>query len=194
TDFKVNNLGNWMLYDVPGAIYTPTGGTGANASSTMTGAYLVNTDGKLNPNARLLYNENYDSHLLQNRTRQEYNVSASGGSDKIDYFISGGYLGDPSYIRGSSFKRYNGRANVNAQVYDWLKLGANVGYANRDTQSPATRFGRNPGSSTANAFRFINGQNPLTQLFARDQNGNIIQEKDRKSTRLNSSHVKISYA
>ncbi|MCT1523350.1 SusC/RagA family TonB-linked outer membrane protein [Sphingobacterium hotanense] len=176
TDFKVNNLGNWMLYDVPGAIYTPTGGTGANASSTMTGAYLVNTDGKLNPNARLLYNENYDSHLLQNRTRQEYNVSASGGSDKIDYFISGGYLGDPSYIRGSSFKRYNGRANVNAQVYDWLKLGANVGYANRDTQSPATRFGRNPGSSTANAFRFINGQNPLTQLFARDQNGNIIQE------------------
>ena len=184
TDFQVNNLGNWMLYNVPGAVYTPTG-SNANASSTMTGAYLVNTDGKLNPNANLLYNESYDSHLLENRTRQEYNVSASGGSDKIDYFISGGYLEDPSYIRGSSFKRYNGRANVNAQVYDWLKIGANVGYANRDTQSPATRFGRNAGSAVSNVFRFINGQNPLTQIYARDQNGNIIQENGQ-----NKVHVK----
>lgn len=173
--FQVNNLGNWMLYDVPGAIYNPTG-SGSNASSTMSGAYLVNTDGKLNPNARLLYNDNYDTHLLENRLRQEYNLSASGSSEKVDYFVSGGFLEDPSYIRGSSFKRYNGRANVNAQVYEWLKIGANLGYANRNTQSPATRFGRNPGSSSANVFRFINGQNPLTQLYARDKDGNIVQQ------------------
>lgn len=173
-NFQVNNLGNWMLYDVPGAIYTPTG-SGANASSTMSGAYLVNPDGKLNPEARLLYNDSYDKHLLENRLRQQYNISASGGTEKVDYFISGGYLEDPSYIRGSSFKRFNGRANVNAQVYDWLKLGANVGYANRNTQSPATRWGRNPGSAASNVFRFINGQNPLTQLYARDEQGNLIQ-------------------
>jgi len=174
SNFQVNNLGNWMLYDVPGAVYTPTG-SGANASSTMSGAFLVNPDGKLNPEARLLYNDSYDKYLFENQLRQEYNVSASGGSEKVDYFISGGYLEDPSYIRGSSFQRYNGRANVNAQVYDWLKIGANVGYANRNTQSPATRYGRNPGSAVANVFRYINGQNPLTQLYARDQQGNVIQ-------------------
>ena len=177
TSFSRNDLGNWMLYNVPGAVYT-TSGTGATASSTMSGAYLVNADGKLNPNAKLLYNDNYDDYLLKNQLRQEYNISATGGSDKMDYFLSLGYLEDPSYIRGSEFSRYNGRSNINAQLNDWLKVGTNVAYSYRETQSPATRYGRNPGSAVANVFRFINGQNQLTQLYARDQDGNYIYEND----------------
>ena len=177
TNFSRNALGNWMLYNVPGALYTTTG-TGATASATMSGAYLVNPDGKLNSSAKLLYNDNYDKFLLEDKLRQEYNVSASGGTDKMDYFASLGYLEDPSYIRGSKFARYSGRANVNAQLYDWLKVGSNIGYSNRITQSPATRYGRNPGSSQANVFRLINGQNPLIQLYAHDQNGNVIKNAD----------------
>lgn len=177
TAFTRNALSNWMLYDVPGAVYTKTG-TGATASATMSGAYLVNTDGKLNPNARLLFNDNYDDYLLENKLRQEYNISATGGSDKVDYFVSLGYLEDPSYIRGSEFGRYNGRSNINAQLYDWLKVGANVAYSYRETQSPATRYGRNPGSAVANVFRFINGQNQLMQLYAHDKDGNYIYNAD----------------
>ena len=177
TSFTRNALGNWMLYNVPGAIYTKTG-TGATASATMSGAYLVNPDGKLNPAAKLLYNDNYDKYLLENKLRQEYNVSATGGSEKVDYFMSLGYLEDPSYIRGSQFSRYSGRTNVNAQLYDWLKVGTNIGYSSRATQSAATRYGRNPGSAVANPFRFINGQNPLIQLYAHDQNGNVIKNAD----------------
>lgn len=173
TSFSRNTLGNFMAYDVPGAVYTKTG-AGANESATMSGAYLVDINGKLNPNAKLLYTDRYDDYVLKNRFRQDYNLSISGGNDKIDYFFSGGYLEDPSYIIGSSFKRYNGRANVNAQVYDWLKMGANMMYGSRNTQSFATRFGRNPGSGTANVFRYINGQNQLTPMYARDQKGEVI--------------------
>jgi TonB-linked SusC/RagA family outer membrane protein len=183
TNFSRNALGNWMLYNVPGAVYTPSG-TGATSSSTMSGAYLVNTDGKLNPSAELLYNDYYDKHLLESRLRQEYNVSATGGSEKVDYFVSLGYLEDPSYIRGSEFARYNGRTNLNAQMYDWLKVGTNVAYSWRETQSPATRYGRNPGSAVANPFRFINGQNNLVQLYARDQNGNYIYENGKKKVHV----------
>lgn len=183
SNFQRNNLGNWMLYSVPGAVYTPTG-AGANASSTMSGSYLVNKDGKLNPNAQLLYNENYDQYVLQNSLRQDYNMSISGGADKIDYFFSGGYLEDPSYIKGSKFKRYNGRANVNAQVFEWLKIGTNVMYGERNTQSPATRFGRNPGSAVSNVFRFITGQNQLIQLYARDKDGNYITENGRNKVHV----------
>jgi len=86
TKFTRNALGNWMLYNVPGAVYTPTG-SGATASATMSGAYLVNPDGKLNPNAKLFYNDYYDKYVLENRFRQEYNLSARGGSDKTDYFF-----------------------------------------------------------------------------------------------------------
>lgn len=175
TSFGRNTLGNWMLYDVPQANYISTG-SGTNTSATMKNAYLVNPDGKLNPNARQLFESgSYDNYFLENKLRQEYNLSASGGTEKVDYFASLGFLEDPSYIRGSQFGRYNFRSNVNAQVYDWLKIGANVGYSNRKTQSPATRFGRNAGSAVANIFRWTNGQSPLISLFARDKDGNIIK-------------------
>ena len=58
---------------------------------------------------------------MQNRFRQEYNVSVSGATDKTDYFISAGYLEDPSYIQGSQFNRYNVRSNINSQITKWLK-------------------------------------------------------------------------
>ncbi len=177
SSFSRNALGNWMLYDVPGAVYTASG-TGSSASSTMSGAYLVNTDGKLNPNAKQLFGGNYDKYLIKDRLRQEYNVSASGGTKKVDYFLSLGYLSDPSYISGSQFRRYNGRSNINAQLYDWLKVGTNIAYSWRETQSPATRYGRNPGSGYANVFRYINGQNQLIQLYAHDKDGNIIYDTD----------------
>lgn len=178
TAFSRNLLGNWMLYDVPGAVYTTTG-SGANASATMSGAYLVNTDGKLNPNARKLFDAgSYEDYFFERMFRQEHTLSASGGTEKMDYFVSLGMLEDPAYIRGSKFKRYNVRSNVNAQLTSWLKVGANMGYSYRNTQSPATRFGRNPGTVQQNAFRWTNGQLPLIPLFARDQQGNIIKNAD----------------
>src|SRR5690606_37595775 len=131
------------------------------ASATMSGAYLIDpTTGKLNPNAKQLWEAgSYKDHFFEKMFRQEHTVSASGGSDKMDYFVSVGMLEDPSYIRGSKFKRYNARTNVNAQLTSWLKVGTNLGYSMRNTQSPATRFGRNPGTVQQNAFRWVNGQN-----------------------------------
>lgn len=179
TNFQMNLLGNYMTYDVPGAIYTPTG-SGANSSATMSGAYLIDpTTGRLNPNARELWQAgSYSDHFFERTFRQEHSVSASGGSDKMDYFASVGMLEDPSYIRGSKFKRYNARTNLNAQLTNWLKIGTNLGYTYRSTQSPATRFGRNPGTVQQNVFRWVNGQNPLIPLFARDVAGNILKNPD----------------
>ncbi len=178
--YQKNGLGNLMLYNVPDATYTPTGLTSAGAisqsttSATMTDAYLVGLDGKLNPNARLLYQDQYDDYFIESKFRQEHNLSVSGASEKVDYFVSLGYLQDPSYIPGSKFNRYNVRANTNAQVYDWLKIGANVAYSQREMQSPATRYGRNPGNVVQNIFRWTDGNNPLTPVWARDEAGNIV--------------------
>src|SRR5690606_21757944 len=123
TDFSANRVGNWMVYDVPGAVYNPTG-SGSNGSATMTGAYLVNPDGKLNPNARLLYGAgSYDNYLLASPLRQEYSLTGSGGTQKVGYYPSLGSWEARSSISGSSLPRYNPRTNATGQVYDWLKVG-----------------------------------------------------------------------
>ncbi|MDR1747366.1 MAG: TonB-dependent receptor [Tannerella sp.] len=171
-------LGNWMLYRVPGAIYTPTSAGTSNESATMSGAYLVNPDGKLNPDAIFLGSDTYQEHVLQNRFRQEYNIGVSGGNEKVDYNVSLGYLQDPSFIKTSHFQRYSGRANVNANAFSWLKVGANLAYAHRTTNSPPNRSGegRNMGDNNENVFAVMYGQNQLTQLYARDENWNYIYD------------------
>lgn len=180
TSFQRNTLGNWMSYNVPGAVYTPTS-SGTTQSSTMTGAYLVNENGKLNPAAKQIYGSgDYADELMTNAFRQEYNISASGATDKIDYHISVGMLEDPSYVSWSAFERYSGRANVNARLNDWLKAGAKMGYASRNTESQGTRWGRNPGAATQNIFYWINAMNPIRQLYARDANGNYMYDDNGK--------------
>lgn len=176
TNFQRNDLGNWMLYNVPGAVYTSTG-AGANASATMSGAYLVNTDGRLNPAARQLFDAGtYKDELLRNAFRQEYTVTASGGNEKTQYFMSLGYLNNPSYIDGSSFDRYNVRSSIDSHLTSWLKAGVKMAYTYRNTQSQATRWGRNPGNSQQNVFRYINNQLALVSLYARDKDGKIITD------------------
>ena len=170
-----NRLYNWMYYDVPGANYVSTG-TGDNRSATMMDAYLIDpATGKINTNARKLWDvDDWRDLAYKRRFRQEYTVTASGATDKTDYFLSAGYLEDPSYIQGSSFNRYNVRSNINSQITKWLKAGINMAYSRRAVQSPATRYGRNPGSAVANVFRWVNGQSSLIPLFQRNADGSYI--------------------
>ena len=173
-----NDLGNWMLYKFPGwndpSNYEITG-SGATQSATMLNNFLVGTDGKLNPEAKLMYNDTYYDELLQSRYRQEYNVAASGGNDRVDYHVSMGFLQDPSYISISEFKRYTGRAVINGKVTDWFKVGANVNYSHRLTNGQTARYGvggtglyQNRADAQENIFSVVNGTLPILQLYARD--------------------------
>ena len=176
TSFSRNTLRNALVYDIPGATYEFTG-TGTNRSATMTGAYLVNPDGKLNPNAKyFLQKENEYSSLFQNAFRQEYNVSLRGGTEKLNYFASLGYDSDPSYIPTSAFGRYTGRASVNAHPLKWLKFGVNVGYTRTKTNEMATRYGRNAGSAGGNVFRYVNGTSNLIPIYMLDENHNYVYD------------------
>ncbi len=149
--------GNYMAYKVPD------------------GETLIDfATGKINPNAQLLYADNYDDYLFTKQFRQEYTLSISGGNDKMDYYVSGNFLDDPSYVIMSSFKRYSGRAAVNAQVTNWLKLGTNVSYSRRDTDDPG--FG--DGANTGNVFTWTQWQAPVVPFYARDLDGNIRYNPD----------------
>ena len=149
--------GNYMAYQIPD------------------GTTLIDpATGKLNPEAKLLYYDNYDDYLFKKQFRQEYTVSVSGGNDKMDYYVSGNFLEDPSYVIMSKFKRYAGRASFNAQATKWLKVGTNIAYSRRDTDDPG--FG--DGAKTNNAFTWSFWQVPIVPYYARDLEGNIRYNED----------------
>lgn len=163
-----NGLGNYMLYEVPGATYDANG-------IPNNGKYLIDpATGKLNPEAKLLWYDNWKDEFNKPKFRQEYNMSISGATEKTDYYFSGGYLNDPSYVEGSKFDRYSARVNLNTQVTTWLRGGINMSFTRRYMQQPAVRWGGfNPGPAAQNVFYWMNGINALKPLWARNLDGSF---------------------
>ena len=176
---------NYFAVNNPGVSHDALANAAYRNLFPMTGNYMAYklpegetlidfATGKINPNAQLLYADNYDDYLFTKQFRQEYTLSISGGNDKMDYYVSGNFLDDPSYVIMSSFKRYSGRAAVNAQVTNWMKLGTNVSYSRRDTDDPG--FG--DGANTGNVFLWTQWQAPVVPFYARDLDGNIRYNPD----------------
>jgi TonB-linked SusC/RagA family outer membrane protein len=159
------------------------GGVGYRVHSVPAGEDLFDASGKLNPNATLGYNDGQYTYLPDDwykelfdsgNLRQEYNVSVSGLTDKLNYYLSLGYLDDSGIMAGSGFKRYSSRANVDYQAKEWLKVGSRVAYTRYDMQYPPDQTSS---GSSGNLFFLANNIAPVYPLYARDDKGNIMTDK-----------------
>ncbi|MCS3784569.1 SusC/RagA family TonB-linked outer membrane protein [Salinibacter ruber] len=57
---------------------------------------------------------------------QQANLSVSGGDDDTQYFISGVFSSDQSFVRNNEFNRFTGRINFTQEATDWLEIGTNT--------------------------------------------------------------------
>ena len=76
----------------------------------------------------------WQDQISQTGLRQDYSLSASGGSESVNYYVSGGYLDQRGVIKESGFERYSLRANVSAEVADNLNVTVRLApsYTNSD--------------------------------------------------------------
>ncbi|MCH5218133.1 MAG: SusC/RagA family TonB-linked outer membrane protein [Muribaculaceae bacterium] len=58
--------------------------------------------------------------------RQEYNINATGATDKFNVFASVSYLKENGYMLGTDFERFTGRVNANFQPVSFFKFGVNL--------------------------------------------------------------------
>lgn len=83
------------------------------------------TSGKVNGIA--LSDTNWLKELFASGKTDNLQLSFSGGSEKTQYLISGGYFGQNGIVVGDkdTYKRINFRANINTEVTDRFKVGTN---------------------------------------------------------------------
>ena len=72
---------------------------------------------------------NWQKELFHNAFMHNHQVGLTGGSKGMNYAISGGYLNQDGIGLGSNFERFTFRANFDADVTSWLKVGVNASYA-----------------------------------------------------------------
>ena len=75
---------------------------------------------------------NWQDAIFRTAMQHQHQVSAQGGSDKVQYYISGSYMDQEGTIIGSDFNRFSVRTNLDAQLKKWLKLGLSATYSSTD--------------------------------------------------------------
>jgi TonB-linked SusC/RagA family outer membrane protein len=96
-----------------------------------------------------------------------YGISATGGSEKTKFFMSGTYLQQEGILIGTDYDRFNFRANVDHQLSDKVKIGTSIGlsYAHTDrVESDQTLHGPLPnGISTPAIYPVYNPDGSYNQ-------------------------------
>ena len=188
---------NQSLYNAQFKFINPDGGEAAarayaNANTfgvigyqTWTvpaGQSFFDNNGKFNPYATPGYTDgryyyiadDWSKESLIHGLRQEYNMSITGGTSRLNYYVSGSYLGDEGIIYGSHFKRFSSRASIDYQAKDWLKIGTNIMYSYTNSGYPDEQA---EAGSSGSVFMFTDLMAPVYPMYIRNADGSIMYNK-----------------
>ncbi|MGF1637729.1 MAG: SusC/RagA family TonB-linked outer membrane protein [Cyclobacteriaceae bacterium] len=124
-------------------------------------------------------NTDWQDAIFRTGGIQNHQLSISGGTDAVNYYISGAYFDQKGVIIGSEYNRFSITSNLDIKASDKLRFGLNI-FAQRTTRDGTrTQEGSGGANNTgvvAGAFKFEPDQ-PI-----RDANGRFT------TARLNDIH------
>ncbi|MGX5816911.1 SusC/RagA family TonB-linked outer membrane protein [Chitinophaga lutea] len=102
----------------------------------------------------------YDAAMKKNTMQQQHNFSASGGTEKTQYFFSFAYADEMGLLKSNDmwYKRFNLRSNITTQLHKNLKAEVLIGgrYDNRTV----------PGENFFNIFKGTRVTLPTDKVYA----------------------------
>lgn len=80
----------------------------------------------------------YDLLYKDNTFSQQHNLSASGGNEKLNYYVSGSFYDQNGLLKvgKEDLKRYTGTAKIQSQLTNWLQLHYTMRFTREDQTKP----------------------------------------------------------
>jgi len=105
----------------------------------------------------------YDLVMKEYTVQQQHTISATGGTDRVNYYLSLGYADDPGLLRSgaSDYDKYSFRANVSAKLIDCLKADVEMTGFYGNLKGPV-------GNDFFTIIRGTVGEQPLHRPYAND--------------------------
>jgi TonB-linked SusC/RagA family outer membrane protein len=150
----IDQLGNYNAYDVADD-------------------QVVGLDGKINPAANLLWNDNWYDEMHRVGVRQDYTLSTSGGTDMSNYYISANYLKDEGIVKRSNYDRFTIRLNGETKIKEWMKTGLNIAASTAKQNYPPSA-----GSSYVNSFMWSRMIAPIYPVYLYEPDGTPVLDPD----------------
>ncbi|MCG1035939.1 SusC/RagA family TonB-linked outer membrane protein [Polaribacter sargassicola] len=134
---------------------------------------IVGTDGKLNPDAELVYQSlNWLDYLERTGSRESHSVNVASGGENHSVFYSASYLKEEGYVIESDYERITNRLNADFTPIKNLTIGGSVYITTTKSHGPTS----GGSSSTGNPFSWANNLGPIYPVYQVDINGNIIND------------------
>ena len=108
-------------------------------------------------------------HTFQTGINHDHTASVSGASDRINYYMSFGYLNSHGAIINDDYTAVRSNLKVEGKVTNWLEVGANVNFQNRTDGPIQPNLSTAPGDNNQNQIR-----NSPYGVY-RDEDGNLAQ-------------------
>ncbi|MHA7128121.1 SusC/RagA family TonB-linked outer membrane protein [Algoriphagus namhaensis] len=111
----------------------------------------------------------YDA-ITRQGSIQTYNLSISGGTDNVKYFISGNYQDNQGVILNTDFQRYSFRSNIDFKINEVIRGGLNLNPSRTTRDNPFLE----PNSGQFSAYSTLTSTywaDPTAQV--RDEFGNL---------------------
>jgi len=103
----------------------------------------------------------WEDHTYRTGFNQDYNASISGAGERVNYYFSMGYLKNEGVIRSDNYEAIRANMKINANITNWLEIGANVNFQDRSD-----------GSIAIDQDYFLRNS-PYADY--KDENGNLVQ-------------------
>ena len=83
-------------------------------------------------------NTDWADVMYKNSSMQQYGANLRGGTDKVKYYASYGYMDQKGFTKGfdDKYKRHTFTMDITSDVASWITVGAKVKYTHTDTNTP----------------------------------------------------------
>lgn len=120
-------------------------------------------------------NTDWQDHIYRNPSVvQNHNLSVTGGSKRVRYNLTFGYINNPGMIYYTDYERYQLRSNLDVNIKQWLSVGANIfGYIDKNNPSSENAAAGGDVIFGSGAFNTVPGMtlyDPATGLYGGIQN------------------------
>jgi len=124
-------------------------------------SFLAKPTGTLKP-FNVNQNTDWRDELTRTGVMKQHNLSASGGTEASNYYLSIGYLENESPLREINFNRLNVRLKYNTKLSERINVMTNIGFGNTKSNNHET------GGSFYNPYRSIYQVRPDFRIFNED--------------------------
>lgn len=176
-EFQRRKLGAWVAKNTLteaeaslSAANSLVGSIGYNIFDVPNDQVIDPTTGLVNPNADIVYQDDWHKALFRTGVKREHYISLMQGGEKVNSYLSLGYLKEDGYVLNSGFDRVTARTNLDFKLNNNIKLGTNLNYAYTFQKSP--QAGK-VSTNFSNLFSWTRNAAPIFPIYARDRYGNL---------------------